>query len=152
MLELSKLFLNEMKAFFRFTVKREKRKVFRIHSIVGLEILRCVALFKKFAKKTQNAKNAKNVLFTSTCEKIYSEKQSSKKFLFRYIRWRTNLHGNFPSMSPPSSRPEIFASEALFRVTGASLTFSTPFCAAHGGVDGMAGPDAFVACLDLAYR
>jgi hypothetical protein len=28
MLELSKLFLNEMKAFFRFTEKRETRKVF----------------------------------------------------------------------------------------------------------------------------
>jgi hypothetical protein len=44
-------------------------------------------------------------------------------------------------MSPPSSRRETFSSEALFRVTGASLTFSTPFCAAHGDVDGMERPD-----------
>jgi hypothetical protein len=60
--------------------------------------------------------------------------------------------GSSDQMSPPSSRRETFALEALFRVTGASLTFSTPFCAAHGGLDVMAGPDAFVACLDLAYR
>jgi hypothetical protein len=151
MLELSKSFLNEMKAFFRFTEKRETRKVFRIHSIVGLEILRCVALFKKFSKKRKTQKTQK-MYFLHRRVKKYSEKLSSKKILFRYIRWHTNLNGNFPSMSPPLSRRETFAVEALFQVTGALLTFSTPFCAAHGGVDGMAGPDAFVACLDLAYR
>jgi hypothetical protein len=53
-----------------------------------------------------------------------------------------STQGSSDQMLPPSSRREtFFASEALFRVTGASLTFSTPFCAAHGGVDGMAGPD-----------
>jgi hypothetical protein len=56
-LELSKLFLNEMRAFFRFTGKRKTKKVFQIRSIVGLEILRCVALFKKFSKKRKKRKN-----------------------------------------------------------------------------------------------
>jgi hypothetical protein len=52
-----------------------------------------------------------------------------------------STQGSSDQMSPPSSRRETFASEALFRVTGASLTFSTPFCTAHGGVDEMVGPD-----------
>jgi hypothetical protein len=52
-----------------------------------------------------------------------------------------STQGSSNQMLPPSSRQETFASEDLFRVTGASLTFSTPFCAAQWGLDGMAGPD-----------
>jgi hypothetical protein len=63
MLELSKSFLNEMRAFFWFTEKRKTRKVFRIHLIVGLEILRCVALFKKFSKKRKTPKRKKYTFY-----------------------------------------------------------------------------------------
>jgi hypothetical protein len=99
-LELSKSFLNEMRAFFRFTEKREMRKVFRIHSIVGLEILRCVALFKKFSKKRETQKTQKSYFLHQCVKNIYSKALIQKVFLFRYIRWRTNLNGSLPSYAP----------------------------------------------------
>jgi hypothetical protein len=55
-LELSKLFLNEMRDFFRFTRKRKTEFFFQIRSIVSHEILRCVALFKKLSKKRKKRK------------------------------------------------------------------------------------------------
>ena len=58
-LELSKSFLNEMRAFFRFTGKRKTEKVFQLRSIVGLKILLCLELFKKFSKKRKTQKTQK---------------------------------------------------------------------------------------------
>jgi hypothetical protein len=82
-LELSKSFLNKMRAFFRFTEKRKTEKVFRLLLIVGLKIQRCIALFKKFSKKRKTQKTQK-ILFTSMYEKVYSKKHSSK-FSFQVL-------------------------------------------------------------------
>jgi hypothetical protein len=81
MLELSKTFLNEMRAFFRFTEKRETRKVFRIHLIVGLKILRYVALFKKFSKKRKTQKT-QEIYFLHRRVKTYIPKSTHPKNFF----------------------------------------------------------------------